>query len=182
MIIKKLGALLLTAIIALTLVITPVISATHHNVHPPDKIHTSPTKLQPLFSEIFADFTHLKYRDVLYSHEGVPLSCKIKLYKLNKKGKWITFGSNDKPPYTPPPIYRPPSIYTPPSIDKFPIYVYLLQDGKTIFKKKTVPNTIFAWVKFPELNKGNYTLKFIYHGSQKYKLLPSNTSVSLCVY
>ena len=53
MIIKKLGALLLTAIIALTLVITPVISATHHNVHSTRQNTQHLQQLQKNYNHIF---------------------------------------------------------------------------------------------------------------------------------
>ena len=98
MIIKKLGALLLTAIIALTLVITPVISATQDNTVLQGKTCNSTdnckkTELRPDFvNSLSLNKVPIGHVNELHVTKKQYTGCTIELLCINKKGKWEYVG------------------------------------------------------------------------------------------
>ena len=53
------------------------------------------------------------------------------------------------------------------------IYLYL-QPWKKNLRVETMRKVLICTLHLPELDRGKYTIKFIYHGSQKHHLLPCN--------
>ena len=160
MIIKKLGVLLLAVIIGLTLSVTPAIYATQNNTCPPGKTCNSTdkyqiTKLQPYFY-YFVIEDNIRYVDELTIKKGKWVECRIELFSINKIGEGKNLGLNFK---------------------NYPIYLYIYHNGEMIWKKKTKACT-FDFL-LPRLSAGNYTMEFIYPGSQKHQLLPCNKTIPL---
>ena len=162
MIIKKLGVLLLAVIIGLTLSVTPAIYATQNNTCPPGKTCHSTDKYQKtklkLYFFIFAKDINIRDVDALTIKNNKWMGCKIKLFSINKKGKMKNIKTGFK---------------------NYPIYIYIYHNGEMILNKKTKAGTFDFFL--PHLSAGNYTMEFIYHGSQKHHLLPCNTTIPLHV-
>ena len=161
MIIKKLGVLLLAVIIGLTLSVTPAIYATQNNTCPPGKTcHSTDkyqkTELQPCF-HYSGSKLNIRYVDELTIKKDKWVECTIKLFSINKIGEGKNLGLGFK---------------------KYPKYIYIYHNGEMIWNKKIGANSMFS---LPKLSTGNYTMEFIYHGSQKHQLLPCNKTIPLHV-
>lgn len=163
MIIKKLGARLLTAILGLTLVLTQVIYATQDNICPPGKTCKSINILKHIELRLYFVDTYIfsevpiGYVDELHIKKNKWTACTIELLYVNKKGQYVYTGN----------------------IIDYPIYIYFYNShGQKIWDMETFANrAAIKRLLLPQLDRGNYTLKFIYHCSHKHHLLPCTKTI-----
>lgn len=164
---NKIGVLFLAAILGLSIVGIPALYATNNDTCPTSKICNSTNIYKKtaikvrLYDDSFRG-SDMGYVDELHIRKGELIFFSITLFALNK-GNWKVIGGG---------------------FVSYPVYftIYNSNREKILCVKNSAGHGEYRQFVLPKLDKGNYTLDFVFNGSDKHKLLPCTYELPLYVH